>query len=248
MTGDRGAIEVQSPTTEPATPERWSDVVLAFGNRGKDPEWCWCRRFLAEAEDDLVPVSNRRALEIEILNADIAPGIIAYVGGDPVGWTRIMPRAALPGVRRNRALRRMLVDDPDAWWVACFAVNQHHRRAGVAASLLEAAVDHARLNGASAVEGHPVDTNALKADKVSGSALFTGTMATFVAAGSRRWVGPFRRGPSCVWTFDVARNRSGLRCLHSLRESRSGHRALQRGYRRTSRSCTRMEPFPRPER
>ena len=31
--------------------------------------------------------------------------------------------------------------------------------------------------------GHPVDTNALKADRVSGSALFTGTMRTFLACG-----------------------------------------------------------------
>ena len=54
---------------------------------------------------------------------------------------------------------------------------------GVATELLRAAVDHARQHSATTVEGHPVDTDALKADRESGSALFTGTMRTFSAAG-----------------------------------------------------------------
>jgi len=48
---------------------------------------------------------------------------------------------------------------------------------------LAAAVEHARDHGATAVEGHPVDTDALKARKVSGSALFAGTMRMFLANG-----------------------------------------------------------------
>ncbi len=94
-----------------------------------------------------------------------------------------MPRSALPGVLANRALQRMLPDDPGAWWVTCFAVDQRHRRAGVATALLDAAVEHARTNGATAVEGHPVDVATLRASKVAGSALFTGTMRTFLAVG-----------------------------------------------------------------
>ena len=49
--------------------------------------------------------------------------------------------------------------------------------------LLEAGVDHARAHGATAVEGHQVDTDALQAERVSGSALFTGTMRTFLSQG-----------------------------------------------------------------
>jgi len=83
----------------------------------------------------------------------------------------------------NRALRRVLTDDDGAWWVTCFAVQRRFRRIGVAGALLDAAVAHARQQGATAVEGHPVDTDALQAARVSGSALFTGTMQLFVAAG-----------------------------------------------------------------
>lgn len=49
--------------------------------------------------------------------------------------------------------------------------------------MLDAAVVFAGDNGATGVEGHPVDVDALKADRVSGSALFTGTMTMFLAAG-----------------------------------------------------------------
>ena len=94
-----------------------------------------------------------------------------------------MPRSALPAVLANRALRRVLTDDPGAWWVTCFAIDRRCRTRGVATALLDAAVAHARDHGATAVEGHPVDTDSLKARRVSGSALFTGTMRMFLANG-----------------------------------------------------------------
>jgi GNAT superfamily N-acetyltransferase len=73
-------------------------------------------------------------------------------------------------------------DDPDVWWVTCFAVESRSRGSGVGRALLEAAVECARRNGASAVEGHPVDVAALKSRKVSGSAIYTGTKAIFGSA------------------------------------------------------------------
>ena len=166
----------------PATAEHWDDVVVAFGRRGNDSGWCWCQRLL-EPPDGPGPPDNREALRIEIATAVVPPGLLAYVDGIPVGWSRVMPRAQVPGVQRNRALRRVLADDPGAWWVVCFAVDQRHRGVGVATTLLGAAVDHARAHGATALEGHPVDADALKSDRVSGSALFTGTMRTFLALG-----------------------------------------------------------------
>lgn len=172
-------------TTTPVTSRQWNDVVTVFGRRGNDSTWCWCRRFLAAPDDVLDPTNNRDALENEISTAVTPPGLLAYVDGVPAGWTRVMPRSSLPGVLANRALNRVLPADPTAWWVTCFAVDQHHRNSGVATSLLRAAVAHARHNGASAVEGHPVDTAALRADRVSGSALFTGTMHTFKTVGFR---------------------------------------------------------------
>ena len=174
--GNVGAVVIE---TAPSTPALWNDVASAFGRRGADPSWCWCRRFL----DGSDAVDNRAALRLEVSTSPVPPGILAYVDGFPAGWTRVMPRHQIPGVMANRALRRVLTDDDGAWWVTCFAVQRRFRRIGVAGALLDAAVAHARQHGATAVEGHPVDTDALQAERVSGSALFTGTMQLFVAAG-----------------------------------------------------------------
>jgi GNAT superfamily N-acetyltransferase len=171
--------------TRPATPDRWDDVVTAFGRRGDNPGWCWCQRFMDPPAGGGAPTDNRAALHQEIESAAVPPGVLAYVDATPAGWARVMPRVAVPLVNRNRALRRVLDDDPRAWWITCFAVHRQYRSIGVATSLLEAAVALADDHGATALEGHPVDTDALKADRVSGSALFTGTMGTFLDVGFR---------------------------------------------------------------
>jgi GNAT superfamily N-acetyltransferase len=163
----------------PATQERWGDVVACFGRRGNDPTWCWCQRFVGTPPDG----DNRAALRRQITAAAVPAGVVAFADEQPVGWTRVSPRSALPGVLANRSLKRVLPEDPGAWWVTCFVVDTRHRGHGIGHALLNAAVSHARDHGASAVEGHPVDVEKLTARSVSGSALFTGTLAMFVAAG-----------------------------------------------------------------
>lgn len=172
----------------PATADRWDDLVAVFGRRGQDPSWCWCQLFLrSAAEDTSAPAvlpDNRTALHKEIASASVPPGLIAYVDDQPAGWTRIQPRASLPGLRGNKALARVLSEDPvGIWWITCFAVDSRHRRMGVGSALLRCAVDFAHTHGATAVEGHPVDVAGLRAERVSGSSLYTGTKAMFAAAG-----------------------------------------------------------------
>jgi GNAT superfamily N-acetyltransferase len=181
-------VEAVSVQVQPATADRWSDVVAVFGRRGEDPSWCWCQLFLrpklAKPLPSQVPPDNRGALHDEITHAVVPPGLIAYADGRPVGWTRVGPRHAFPGLRGNRALAKVLSgDDARAWWVTCFAVDGQYRRSGIGGALLQAAVAFARDHGATAVEGHPVDAASLTAARVAGSALYTGTMAMFTAAG-----------------------------------------------------------------
>ena len=169
--------------TRPATPERWDDIVTVFGRRGNDPDWCWCQRFMEPPIDGTRLTCPRDALRDEVQSASVPPGVLAYIDETPVGWSRVMPRSRVPLVQRNRALRRVLDDDPGTWWITCFAVDRRHRSIGVATALLNAAVAHAARHGATALEGHPVDTGSLQAERVNAAALFTGTMRTFVACG-----------------------------------------------------------------
>lgn len=163
----------------PATKDRWGDVVGCFGRRGNDPQWCWCQRFVGTPLDG----DNRGALHQQITAAAVPVGLVAFVDEQPVGWTRVCPRAELAGVLSHRGLTRILPEDPGAWWATCFVVDAKHRGQGIGHALLNAAVSHARAHGATAVEGHPVDVDKLTATRVSGSALFTGTLAMFTAAG-----------------------------------------------------------------
>ena len=181
----------------PATADRWSDLVRVFGRRGEDPSWCWCQLFLGSSTSDSAATGpgpdNRGALCQEIIHAAVPPGLLAYVKDQPVGWTRVGPRSDFPRLNGNRALAKVLIEDPRVWWVTCFAVDSRHRRSGVGTALLNAAVEFALENGATAVEGHPVDVAALTAARVGGSAVFTGTMAMFRAAGFTEVA---RTGPS----------------------------------------------------
>lgn len=188
-----------SVQVRPATADRWSDVVRVFGRRGDDPAWCWCRLFLDsatyESADSKPRLDNREALRQEITHAAVPPGLLAYVGDQPVGWTRLGPRSDFPRVTGNRALAKVLTDDPGVWWVTCFAVDSRHRRSGVGSALLKAAVEFAREHEATAVEGHPVDVAALSAARVGGSAVYTGTVAMFSAAGFSEVARTYRTRP-----------------------------------------------------
>jgi GNAT superfamily N-acetyltransferase len=159
---------------EPATAERWDDVAAIFGSRANA---CWCQRFLRHDLPD-----NRAALAAELEAAKTPVALIASVDGAAAGWTRVVPRSTLPGILGNRALQRLLDDDPHAWWVTCVNVRREFRGAGVGTELLRAATDWAREHGASVLDGHPVDV-ALLATRPSASAVFTGTVAMFRSAG-----------------------------------------------------------------
>lgn len=95
----------------PATAENWPQLGRVFGPRQKDPNSCWCQRFLRHEEAD-----NRSALKREVQEQPVPVGLLAYRDDDVVGWTRVVPRSALPGVMENRALCRILDDDPHSWW------------------------------------------------------------------------------------------------------------------------------------
>ncbi|MEV8215388.1 GNAT family N-acetyltransferase [Leifsonia sp. NPDC077715] len=162
---------------EPATVERWADIAQVFGPQGRRADSCWCQRFRDTDAPD-----NRAALHEEIAHADTPVALIAYDEADPVGWTRVVPRSTLPGIIRNRALARILDDDPSAWWATCFVVRRDHRGEGIGVQLLAEAVDWARRHGASVLDGHPVDTDLLTGAPAP-SAVFTGTLRMFEEVG-----------------------------------------------------------------
>jgi GNAT superfamily N-acetyltransferase len=178
-------------TTAPA---EWTDVESLFSLSG-EPSRCWCRYFALTGPEysALEPAARKAQLQGKFDGASPAPGVLAFRDGRPVGWCAVEPRTCYPRVLRSRLLRLAETAAPadrgapdpvragGVWSVTCFVVAPGHRRSGVAEALLRAAVDHARTNGADAVEGYPVDRGLRP--KAGAADLYHGTLNLFLRAG-----------------------------------------------------------------
>ena len=124
------------------------------------------------------------------------PGLVAYSGGEPVGWVSVAPREEfLPHLERTRVLRPAPGDG--VWSVLCFVVKPGHRREGIATALLAAAVDFARSQRARAVEGHPIDDSLRE---VHAMEAYVGVASMFARAG---FTEIDRRGKRPVYRLDL---------------------------------------------
>jgi GNAT superfamily N-acetyltransferase len=172
------AIEALTLDIQPATPARWPDLEALFGARGACGG-CWCmvwrlpRREFEQGKGD----ENRAALA-RLVASGAQPGLLAYLGGQPIGWCAVGPRAWYPALERSRLLKP--VDDTPVWSVSCLFVARPYRRRGVTTQLLRAAVAHAAQHGARMVEGYPVEPRSAEMPPVFA---WTGVASAFAAAG-----------------------------------------------------------------
>jgi GNAT superfamily N-acetyltransferase len=170
-------------TIEPATAERWDDVVAVFGLRG-DPARCWCTYLLLDDGVDYSQRDRNRDVLRNRVTSGPAPGLLAYRGRTPVGWVAAAPRRSFSArLERSAAMRSRPWDgDPAAIWaVLCFVVPREHRRQGISHALLDGAVAHAREQGAAAIEGVPRDDGTGR--RWSAAMAYTGVASMFERAG-----------------------------------------------------------------
>jgi GNAT superfamily N-acetyltransferase len=163
----------------PLTRDRWDDLVTVFDRPG-DPKGCWCMFYRVRGRDfeRRWGRGNREDFRAVVTDGP-PPGLLAYRDGAPVGWCAVAPRDAYSRVLNSRVLRP-LDDAPACWAVVCFYVVRGERGGGVAAALLEAAVDFAADHGAASVEGYPKDTAGAKKHA---NEMFVGSMSMFREAG-----------------------------------------------------------------
>ncbi|WP_029145195.1 GNAT family N-acetyltransferase [Microbacterium luticocti] len=176
-------------TIEPATPARFEDAEHALTGGG-DGAACQCQWWLMTGKEfDTVPRAEKEErLRIE-LGTSPTPALIAYVDGEAAGWVRVGPRTAQSKLARTRnfAASPHPWDDPDVWAVTCFVVRREFRRRGLNARLLDAAIAHARANGARVLEAYPIDTSI---GTTPTNNLYIGVLSVFLAAGFREVARP----------------------------------------------------------
>ena len=158
---------------EPLSMSRWSafaDLLDQGGPAGR----CWC---VAPMGIDYRrrPVASNRADFRKAVKQGAPPGLLALRDELAVGWCRVTPRDAVPGL--DRAFRTRRVDDVPVWSISCFYIRKGHRREGIMTALITAAIEYPRAAAAPAVEAYPLDS------AVSPSATSTGYASTFARAG-----------------------------------------------------------------
>ena len=167
----------------PLTPARLPDLAALFG-QGGDPRWCWCsffrvRQGWSAKREDLGP--NRAVLEGAVRSLapqGRAPGLVAYRGGEAVGWVSLGPRTDYGRLEHSTVLAR--IDDEPVWSIVCFVVGRRSRGQGVAKAMLDAAIAYARDHGATLLEAYPTDTDG---KRIPAADAYRGTLSMFERAG-----------------------------------------------------------------
>ena len=162
----------------PLTSDTWNDLEKLFGARGACGG-CWCMHWRRTAADFKVHKGegNKKALQ-EIASKGLPAGIIAFENNEPVGWCAIAPREHLVRFNTSKVLKSP--DSRPVWSVHCFFMKREYRGRGLSTLLLKAAVQYAFSQGATCIEGYPLDKLKGKTPDVFA---WTGLMPTFTRAG-----------------------------------------------------------------
>jgi len=161
----------------PLTPKRWGDFEALFGKNGACAG-CWCTWWRMSQSEWLATkgAGTKRAMRA-LVKKGPPPGLLAYSGGEAVGWCALAPRENYPRLARSKILAP--VDDAPVWSVTCFFVRRDWRRRGVTVALLNEAARFVAQRGGRLLEGYPTDT-----DKAQPAAfVFHGLLGAYRRAG-----------------------------------------------------------------
>lgn len=166
----------------PATGDRFDDAETALDSG--DGPGCQCQWWLlTNAEFQKTSREDLATRFHAEMHGDRAPGLIAYVDGEPAGWVRVGPGRDQARLLRTRDVTTATdepLDADDVWSISCFVVRTVHRGQGLMKRLLDAAVSTARDAGARVVEAYPLDPTITKR---SANQLYRGTVSMFEKAG-----------------------------------------------------------------
>ncbi len=168
------------PTVLPATIERWADALTVLEAAGE--HGCLCQPWRGkDAEAKAAHLTRPERLRRQMEGPRPAPGYVAYLDGEAVGWVGVSVRTLTPRLVNSRTIPA--IDDRPVWSIGCFRIRPGYRRRGIATALLAGVVDAARHAGAPGVEAYPIDPQGRRVDVGAG---YVGIASMFDAAGFRR--------------------------------------------------------------
>ncbi len=177
-------------STKELSKRTWPDFEKLFLKQGMvgDGWWCWCTYHQVSSyslpQNKQPRTRAERAVrnhqhKSELVQKGSAHGVLVYEGREPVGWCQYGPREELPRVDNTQNYRRLALEDGKGrfWRITCFVVDKQHRRRGVAAFALRAALEAIKKRGGGLVEAYPVS----KSDQGS-NYIYCGTVSMFERA------------------------------------------------------------------
>lgn len=176
------ANNVSKPVIRELTSELLEDYLSFFDQDAfaDNPNWagCYCMFFhFSGTDEEWVErtASENRAAISDIIRGGKAHGLLAYVGGKPVGWCKVAPRLALPRLSYYKDLQ---VDNADqVGSIVCFVIAKPYRGRGIARHLLDAACNILARRGFAFAEAYPRKHVESDADN------YPGRLKMYLAAG-----------------------------------------------------------------
>lgn len=168
--------QVHVYTTKELSNRTWHDFHKLF-SQGNGWDHCQCIHFQRPCplpKDQWLrsrserTVRNRRQKR-ELVERGRAHGILVYANGEPVGWCQYGPREELPRIDSSRNYRGLAPGpgSTNLWRITCFVVDRKHRRRGVAAAALHAALESIKKKGGGLVEVYPlIDWDELRRSEI----------------------------------------------------------------------------------
>jgi GNAT superfamily N-acetyltransferase len=171
--------------TRAVGPEDLSELAVLLDVQ-RNTRHCWCTAFCVSSGQFAAgwfARGNRRRFERMAAASATPMGVLASVDGSPVGWGACGPRSRyVPAIDGRSQLQRSRPreEDHSVWLIACLFVDAGHRGRGVTHTLVRAAVELARREGAIAIEGWPLAAAAPRSADA-----FLGREEVFQAVGFR---------------------------------------------------------------
>ena len=171
------SIDIKALTPE-LLPEylRFFDQVAFTDN----PEWasCYCAYYHhdpAEKPWDKRTGAENRDCASRLIQSGVLRGLLAYAGGEPVGWCNVNDKRAYAFLATDKTLWEQ--PEPALCSVVCFVIAPERRGRGVASALLSAACAAHRSGAFDFMEAYP------RKNATGNAANYHGTLSMFRKAG-----------------------------------------------------------------
>lgn len=147
--------------TRPVGPKDLPDLARLFESQ-RATRRCWCMAFCVTRSQFVagwLNGGNQRRFGAMTAASSAPVGILASQAAEPVGWCACGPRSRYIAATspRSKIMRNRARDEDEiVWLLPCLFVRAGRRSQGVSHALVRAAVELARREGASAIEGWPL--------------------------------------------------------------------------------------------